>query len=75
VKKTEALPSVAATTAVACPRCSATVVWTPESRWKPFCSERCKLLDLGAWANESYRIAGSEIEDPASGIGISETAN
>lgn len=28
-----------------------------ETRFPPFCSERCKLLDLGAWASESYKIA------------------
>jgi len=42
--------------AVACPQCGARVEWTPESRYRPFCSERCKLIDLGAWASESYRI-------------------
>ncbi|GAB4211061.1 MAG: hypothetical protein OHK0013_32410 [Sandaracinaceae bacterium] len=29
----------------------------------PFCSTRCKLVDLGAWLNESYRIAGERLED------------
>ncbi|MDR0250728.1 MAG: DNA gyrase inhibitor YacG [Burkholderiales bacterium] len=48
------------TTTVACPQCGASVAWTSTSRWKPFCSERCKLLDLGAWANESYRVASTE---------------
>jgi hypothetical protein len=32
-----------------------------ERRWRPFCSERCRLLDLSAWTSERYRIAG----DPA----------
>jgi endogenous inhibitor of DNA gyrase (YacG/DUF329 family) len=32
------------------------VRWTPENRWKPFCSERCKLIDLGQWATEKYRV-------------------
>ncbi len=41
---------------VRCPQCGAEVAWTAESRWRPFCSERCKLIDLGAWATESYRI-------------------
>ncbi|MCL2871570.1 MAG: DNA gyrase inhibitor YacG [Betaproteobacteria bacterium] len=68
MKKTASLaktasPVAAPTTTVACPQCGAVVVWTSVSRWKPFCSERCKLLDLGAWANESYRIAGAEITD------------
>jgi uncharacterized protein len=45
--------------AVACPRCETAVEWKPENKWRPFCSERCKLMDLGAWANEEYRVAGS----------------
>jgi endogenous inhibitor of DNA gyrase (YacG/DUF329 family) len=45
---------------VACPHCGAPVVWTTTSTWRPFCSERCKLIDLGAWANESYRVTTTE---------------
>ena len=48
---------------VACPRCGASVSWTPESRWRPFCSERCKLIDLGAWAAEEHAIAGDLLDD------------
>jgi endogenous inhibitor of DNA gyrase (YacG/DUF329 family) len=48
---------------VACPHCGAAVAWAPESRWRPFCSERCKLIDLGAWASEQYRVAA--VEPPA----------
>jgi uncharacterized protein len=32
------------------------VVWASANSHRPFCSERCKTIDLGAWANESYRI-------------------
>jgi len=39
------------------------VPWTAESKWKPFCSERCKLIDLGEWAAERYRIE-AEPPDP-----------
>ncbi len=42
--------------AVKCPTCGKAVEWSEEQRWKPFCSERCKLMDLGAWAGEGYRI-------------------
>jgi len=48
---------------VACPTCGASVPWTPESKFRPFCSERCKTIDLGAWANESYRIPVVERDD------------
>lgn len=41
---------------VACPICGKRVEWTLQATWRPFCSERCKLIDFGAWANESYRI-------------------
>jgi endogenous inhibitor of DNA gyrase (YacG/DUF329 family) len=41
---------------VNCPRCGGPVQWTSENRCRPFCSERCKLIDLGAWATESYRV-------------------
>jgi len=41
---------------VACPSCGARVEWKKESRFRPFCSERCRLIDLGAWAAESYRV-------------------
>jgi uncharacterized protein len=43
---------------VRCPRCEADVEWKPENKFRPFCSERCKLMDLGAWANEEYRVPG-----------------
>ena len=41
---------------VACPTCGKRVAWQEESRFRPFCSERCRLTDLGAWANEEYRV-------------------
>ncbi len=48
---------------VACPRCKADVEWKPQNQWRPFCSDRCKLNDLGAWATESYRVAAGEQDD------------
>ncbi len=48
---------------VKCPTCSAPVEWGPQSPNRPFCSERCKLIDLGAWASEEHAIPGSELED------------
>jgi uncharacterized protein len=41
---------------VPCPRCGSLSPFTPENKWRPFCSERCKIIDLGAWATESYRV-------------------
>jgi uncharacterized protein len=45
---------------VPCPQCAKAVDWTVENRFRPFCSERCKLIDLGAWASESYRAPVTE---------------
>lgn len=44
------------TTQVLCPTCGKTIEWRSEEKWRPFCSERCRLIDLGAWADESYKI-------------------
>ena len=56
---------------VACPACSRRIVYSTANRWRPFCSERCRTVDLGAWASERFRIAGpvepddaSELSDP-----------
>ena len=48
---------------VNCPHCGKPVEWVPENRYRPFCSERCKMIDLGAWANESYRVPVEEREE------------
>jgi endogenous inhibitor of DNA gyrase (YacG/DUF329 family) len=45
---------------VKCPTCGADVEWHDKQRWRPFCSERCKMLDLGSWLDESNRIPGEE---------------
>ncbi|MEW6176313.1 MAG: DNA gyrase inhibitor YacG [Pseudomonadota bacterium] len=50
-------------TVVGCPTCKAPVEWGEQSPYRPFCSERCKLIDLGAWASEEHAIAGNELED------------
>ena len=49
---------------VACPRCGAQAPYARENRWRPFCSERCRIIDLGAWAAEEYKVAGKSIEPP-----------
>lgn len=48
---------------VSCPICGKPVEWQPHNRWRPFCSERCKLIDLGAWATERYRVPVVEDKD------------
>ncbi len=46
-------------TVVACPTCGKKVEWIPANAFRPFCSERCKQIDLGAWAEEKYTIPGA----------------
>ncbi len=48
-------------TQIKCPQCSKTTTWQ-DNPHRPFCSERCQLIDLGQWADESYRIAGASQE-------------
>ena len=48
---------------VPCPRCGTLSAYAPENRWRPFCSERCRMIDLGAWANEEYRVPVSPEDD------------
>jgi endogenous inhibitor of DNA gyrase (YacG/DUF329 family) len=47
---------------IRCPRCGELTTWE-ENPYRPFCSERCKLLDLGAWASEDYKIPGRKEEE------------
>jgi endogenous inhibitor of DNA gyrase (YacG/DUF329 family) len=49
---------------IACPQCGATVEWGAHSRWRPFCSERCKLIDFGGWASEAYRVPTADAPEP-----------
>jgi endogenous inhibitor of DNA gyrase (YacG/DUF329 family) len=45
---------------VTCPTCQRKVPWSDNSPFRPFCSERCRLIDLGAWVSEQRGIAGDE---------------
>ena len=48
---------------VPCPTCNRSVEWTDASPWRPFCSERCRLIDLGAWISEQRGIPGEGAPD------------
>ena len=48
---------------VACPACGKATLFAPANPWRPFCSERCRLSDLGAWASEKYRIPEKDEDD------------
>jgi len=50
---------------VACPCCRKSVQYRADNPYRPFCSERCRLIDLGEWASEGHRIAGESVNpDP-----------
>jgi len=54
---------------VRCPICRAAVRWA-DNPHRPFCSERCRMVDLGNWAAERYRVPGEPVrddDDPESG--------
>jgi hypothetical protein len=46
---------------VRCPRCGRWVAWE-NNPYRPFCSEKCRLVDLGRWAGEEYRIHGPKTD-------------
>jgi endogenous inhibitor of DNA gyrase (YacG/DUF329 family) len=47
---------------IICPICKKKTTWE-ENPWRPFCSERCKLADLGKWVSEGYKIEGERKEE------------
>ncbi len=55
-----------------CPTCGKEDTWYPENKYRPFCSDRCKLIDLGEWAKESRKIAGDPV-DPNSSVNEDES--
>ena len=61
-RDTAASPAAAARR-VPCPTCSRPALFSPENPWRPFCSERCRGVDLGAWANEQYRVASPPVQE------------
>lgn len=47
-----------------CPNCGKKNTWHSENKFRPFCSDRCKLIDLGDWADEKHRVAGEHVDLP-----------
>ena len=45
-----------------CPTCGKKNTWHLENALRPFCSDRCKLIDLGDWANETRKIPGDPVD-------------
>ena len=48
---------------VRCPTCHKLIVYSTRNPYRPFCSERCKLIDLGAWASDERSIPGEDISE------------
>ncbi|WP_237057661.1 DNA gyrase inhibitor YacG [Microbulbifer sediminum] len=46
-----------------CPTCKKPIEWNAKFPFRPFCSERCKLIDLGEWASEGHKIPGQPVYD------------
>ncbi|HEX5805977.1 MAG TPA: DNA gyrase inhibitor YacG [Macromonas sp.] len=49
---------------VTCPCCGGPSLYGPGNPYRPFCSERCRKIDLGAWANEEFRVPTSPPLEP-----------
>lgn len=54
---------------VLCPHCGKPVPWMESSKWKPFCSDRCRLIDLGDWLMEKNAIPAEEALPDQDGVG------
>ena len=59
---------------IICPLCRQLTTWK-ENPWRPFCSERCKLIDLGKWASEGYIIEVEKKEERKEETGSEEGAS
>lgn len=47
-----------------CPCCRRQLEWSASNPFRPFCSERCRLIDLGAWLKEEHAIPGERALEP-----------
>jgi len=50
---------------VSCPQCGGPSLYAPANPFRPFCSDRCKSLDFGAWASESFKVESEAPPDDA----------
>jgi len=55
--------SMTETKKIQCPTCKKSIEWSEQFPLRPFCSERCQLIDLGDWASETNRLAGNSVYD------------
>lgn len=59
---------------VACPTCKKLTTYDTNNPFRPFCSQRCKMIDLGDWANENYRIPDTKQQNNED-LGIDDDLN
>ncbi len=59
---------------IICPTCGKQNTWRPDNTFRPFCSDRCKLIDLGEWAEESRKIPCESV-DPEAAVFDEDDAN
>ncbi|MGE0114825.1 MAG: DNA gyrase inhibitor YacG [Steroidobacteraceae bacterium] len=59
-------------TRVTCPTCKRLIEYSPDNKWRPFCSERCKLIDLGEWAAEKHAIPVQSSEEDSQEFGAAD---
>ena len=52
---------------VRCPTCGGPSRYAPDNAWRPFCTEACRQIDLGAWASEEYRVQSTPPDLPEGG--------
>lgn len=57
-----------------CPTCEKPVPYTKENPFRPFCSERCKLLDFGAWVDGEYAVPAEEAAPSVEELGQNQPA-
>ena len=62
---------------VKCPTCGREIEWSDRSPFRPFCSERCKLVDLGKWLGEEYRVPAKPPQegDEQEGVDLGESGD
>jgi endogenous inhibitor of DNA gyrase (YacG/DUF329 family) len=58
---------------VPCPNCGAPVTWGPQATFRPFCSKRCRLIDLGEWLKEDRRLPAEPSLDGFDSDDLSES--
>jgi endogenous inhibitor of DNA gyrase (YacG/DUF329 family) len=60
---------------VRCPGCGQPALYAAENAARPFCSQRCRSADLGAWSSEGYRVASASPSDGDDAERLSGTAH